>query len=67
MNGPADPLGWAKQPRSPQALAAVVRLAQSDPRFRAVLAGLVRQGVASEDQRLLRRWCGTEWQAVARR
>ncbi len=41
MIGPADPLGWAKKPRSRDAIANVHELSSKDRRFRtAVGAGL---------------------------
>jgi hypothetical protein len=61
MIGPSDPLGWAKQPRSPEAIAAVKELAGKDRRFRAIWAALVEAGVATAAGKPLEVWNGRQW------
>jgi hypothetical protein len=61
MIGPSDPLGWAKQPRSPEAIAAVKELATKDRRFRAIWAVLVEDGVATAAGKALQTWNGRQW------
>ncbi len=61
MIGPADPIGWAKQPRSPAAIAAVKDLAGKDRRFRMIWAALVEAGVATPEGKPLETWDGKQW------
>lgn len=61
MMGPSDALGWAKQPRSREAIAAVKELAGKDRRFRAIWEALVKAGVATPDGKPLEIWDGQQW------
>lgn len=65
MQGPADPLGWASKPRSPFAMAAIVRKAETDRQFRAILDRLVKEGICTATGQLLFRWTGLAWEPVA--
>jgi hypothetical protein len=55
-----DPLVWAKRPRSPTALSAVIKGAKTHQGLRQVLTVLIADGIAREDGRLLHRYCGME-------
>lgn len=53
MQGPRDPLAWAKHPASPTAALAVRELAQKDKRFRAIWQVLLAEGIVAQNGRLL--------------
>ncbi len=61
MMGPSDPLGWAKLPKSREAITAVHELAVKDRRFRAIWTQLVKEGVATSGGQPLQVWDGTQW------
>jgi hypothetical protein len=65
MKGPADPLGWAAKPRSQFALNAVVKKADSDRQFRAILDRLIKEGICTAAGILLFRWTGLSWEPTA--
>ncbi len=60
-----DPMRWAKRPASQIALNFVSSGAKKDRRLREILADLIRDGIATEDGRLLKRWDGMEGKWVA--
>lgn len=62
MQGPADPLEWAKHPRSPLALKYVQEGGLENRHLRAIFAAHVAAGVADATGRLLKRWDGAQWQ-----
>ncbi len=64
MRGPADPLGWAKRPRSRMAIAWVRDLSKKDKRFRAIWKILVDTGIAMADGTPQQCWTGVQWEAV---
>lgn len=60
--GGRDPLDWARRPRSLIAFAAVQKLAaDGDDRFAEIAEELKREGICSDDCRLMRCWNGLEW------
>jgi hypothetical protein len=60
--GEADPLKWAKLPKSQTALDLLTAGAkEGDSRLAEILAGHVRDGVCSESGKLLQRWDGLAW------
>jgi hypothetical protein len=61
MQGPADPLEWAKHPRSPMAMERVVEGAKSNRHLREIFAAHVAAGVCDAEGRLLLRWDGLQW------
>ncbi len=61
MMGPSDPLGWAKNPRSREAIAAIRELARKDPRLRAIWHVLVEEGVATDAGTPLKVWHNENW------
>lgn len=63
MMGPSDPLGWAKLPKSQQAIEAIFDLARRDRRFRAIRDEHIANGVASKTGRPLQVWDGRQWVA----
>lgn len=65
MMAPADPLEWAKHPRSREAIAAVQNLAGRDRRFRTIWDKLVRDGVVSDSGTPLAVWDGGRWRTLA--
>lgn len=64
MNGPADPIGWAKHPRSREAIAVVKELATRDRRFAAIWAVYLTDGIVSEAGNPLQIWNGQRWADV---
>jgi hypothetical protein len=63
MMGPSDPLGWAKLPKSSQAIEAIFELARRDKRFRVIRDEHIANGVASKTGRPLQVWDGRQWVA----
>lgn len=61
MIGPADPLGWAKKPRSREAIANVHELSSKDRRFRKIWQDLVEARVATPEGKPLALWDGLKW------
>lgn len=66
MMGPADPLEWARHPRSREAIAAVQNLAGRDRRFREIWDKHVRDGVVTDRGTPRVVWDGAQWRALAR-
>lgn len=64
MMEPSDPLGWAKLPKSQQAIEAIFELARRDRRFRVIRDEHVANGVASKTGRPLQVWDGARWVAA---
>lgn len=64
MIGPADMLGWAKKPRSREAMAQVQELAGRDRRFVAIWERLLRIGAVSAEGAVRLLWNGTQWVKV---
>lgn len=64
MIGPSDPLGWAKNPKSREAIAAIHDLSRRDRRFTAIWEQLVQEEVATAAGRALKVWDGQRWQSL---
>lgn len=64
MIGPADPLGWAKKPRSREAIANVHELSSKDRRFRKIWQDLVEARVVTPEGKPLALWDGMKWVTV---
>jgi hypothetical protein len=57
-----DPIGWAKFPRSANALDHIIQASKAgDERFRDILAGHVRDGVCDDKGQLLLMWSDGQW------
>jgi len=65
MQGPADPLDWAKRPRSATALQAIRDGARRDRRLRALYQEHVASGVCDDRGNPLQLWDGHTWQTLA--
>lgn len=61
MFGNGDPLDWARHPRSQVALTLLFNGASRDRQLAAIQAKLIKDGVASEQGRLLFFWDGSNW------
>lgn len=61
MIGPSDVLGWAKKPRSRDAIANVKELSGKDRRFRKIWQDLVEARVVTPDGQPLALWDGFKW------
>lgn len=66
MKGPADELGWAKKPRSQEALDAVFTIAGRDKRFASIRDKLIKNEIATAEGKLLYRFDGHDWRPVSR-
>jgi len=64
MQGPADPLEWARHPRSQTAMKLVQEGAQTHRPLRAIFLAHVASGVADANGKLLLRWDGAQWRAL---
>lgn len=62
MLGPADPLEWAKHPRSQAAMKLVQEGAETHRHLRAIFSAHLASGVADARGNLRMRWDGTQWQ-----
>jgi hypothetical protein len=56
-----DMMGWAKCPRSQYALNAVIDGAKQDERLREILEGLIANGIATSEGRLLQCYANGAW------
>jgi hypothetical protein len=66
MIGPADPLEWAKHPRSQAAMEVIARGAKENRQLRRLLEAHIQSGVCNEAGKLLSRWDGQKWRPVER-
>jgi hypothetical protein len=64
MMGPADALGWAKKPRSREAIANVRELSSKDRRFHKIWQDLVEARVVTPEGKPLVLWDGLKWVAI---
>lgn len=64
MIGPADVLGWAKKPRSREAIANVRELSSKDRRFRKIWQDLIEARVVTAEGQPLALWDGTKWVTI---
>ncbi len=62
-----DYLAWARRPASTLAMHAICAAAQSDVRFRRIIADLQAQGVCDDGGRLLQRWSSADGRFVPMR
>lgn len=59
--GPSDHLGWAKKPKSREAIERIKDLSTRDRRFISIWRKLVDEGIATETGRPIVLWDGTQW------
>ena len=65
MKGPADPLEWAKRPRSHTAMQAIRNGARRDRKLRAIYQEHIASGVCDDRGNLRQVWDGRCWQDLA--